>query len=155
MIILSASRIFFGAISALTEIQSIITFQSPSNVESANTMHYFFVFVSFTACLRFFLQTGVWNIYCLCLTTLTCKRLFVHCSLSVTEQWAKNLLLSQSRHVLTVRVLISWNWWTLLIKFIINLLMIILTCVISETLGTLVVYFLPREADMLARSWGF
>jgi len=125
----------------------------PKNVESANTMHYFFRFRWFYRLFALFPTN--WNNYCLCLTTLTCKRLFVHCSLSVTEQWAKNLLLSQSRHVLTVRVLISWNWWTLLIKFIINLLMIILTCVISETLGTLVVYFLPREADMLARSWGF
>jgi len=33
MKILSASRIFFGAISALTEIEYIILFQSPNNVE--------------------------------------------------------------------------------------------------------------------------
>jgi len=33
MEILSASRIFFEAVSALTEIESIISFQSPNNVE--------------------------------------------------------------------------------------------------------------------------
>ena len=50
MIILSASRIFIGAISALTKIQLIVTFHSPNKVEYANTMHYLFV-------LRFFYRS--------------------------------------------------------------------------------------------------